>query len=881
MKKNVSVFFAVLLISFSAAVAQGSVRAPIIATGSIDDALMIQQELETAADGDTIQFKNGDGGNTLFKMPLFLSVVRRGGVNFTCTVNHKTNPAWAPSTAYSVGDKRVNGGNLYEVTGPGTSAGSGGPTGTSSRVIVDNSVLWRFHSTGWTTDEECKPGTGTNWRQYWNTTTGGTSFATPWATNKQYYTPFFKIGRGMAKTLKDLTFQGVLDEKGNRPKFVGGGTSTGSGIFLVGMNRPLTVLHNGQLYTCITAHISSASTQPGVGPNWTTYWTQSGYGTAVDGANEPGWTPGTWYPLFERQNQKSVAFRNIWIEDTLFVGLNITGAKTIEVTNCRFTLTDPRKSVTANPGYGLAHWPLQINSTGNWFGGNASNPGPTVPGYRGNYSADGIIRIENNEFDNQTTPLVDPFRPLFPALRSRVMVGGQVYICILNHVSSENTKPGQASPADQSWRLYWSLSSGQNVNDWNADEHYVPVSFAAVDGPSSCATHGVNILASSPDCLATIRGNKFYNTSFNPLGVFDNDGKVEINDNTVVHTPWVHAIPNAGSQELLGVGTAGINEFAGQLSIVNGTAIIAGTVKIRKNCNGLEYGSGSPVAHDVPRVADTDYGDFVGEGVYLGTITGTIQYSTGHITVQETAEVFGDGETCCVDFSKPGYAGYKFSSSNGVIVLDGYAIYGGKAANTGGVSITRNVFVLHLDAVGVNIDYGMSGGPISPEGAKQNFSIAKNDFNFDSDADKAGFAGIAVNGIDNAYVGQNLFRGKTQFGVMAGYYRERLKHTDGNVFIGDNLSFLDRQTAFLLLGKDAAGNSFVGSGGNWEDYIINALAGFVASSLNRINGHPQPADDDRLGKRIANALQLSHDFANYFHHIPQEIFPIEAEGTEE
>ncbi len=51
--------------------------------------------------------------------------------------------AWAISTAYTVGQRRVNGGNLYEVITAGTSAGSGGPSGTGSD-ITDGTVHWKY-----------------------------------------------------------------------------------------------------------------------------------------------------------------------------------------------------------------------------------------------------------------------------------------------------------------------------------------------------------------------------------------------------------------------------------------------------------------------------------------------------------------------------------------------------------------------------------------------------------------------------------------------------------------------------------------------------------------------------------------------------------------
>lgn len=53
--------------------------------------------------------------------------------------------AWAGSTSYSVGQTRQNGTNAYRVITPGTSASSGGPTGTGSN-ITDGTVHWKYLS---------------------------------------------------------------------------------------------------------------------------------------------------------------------------------------------------------------------------------------------------------------------------------------------------------------------------------------------------------------------------------------------------------------------------------------------------------------------------------------------------------------------------------------------------------------------------------------------------------------------------------------------------------------------------------------------------------------------------------------------------------------
>lgn len=52
-------------------------------------------------------------------------------------------PAWAPTTAYSQNHVVQNGGNVYACITAGTSAGSGGPSGTSSN-ITDGGAHWSF-----------------------------------------------------------------------------------------------------------------------------------------------------------------------------------------------------------------------------------------------------------------------------------------------------------------------------------------------------------------------------------------------------------------------------------------------------------------------------------------------------------------------------------------------------------------------------------------------------------------------------------------------------------------------------------------------------------------------------------------------------------------
>lgn len=66
------------------------------------------------------------------------TVHAQGTVSFATT-------AWAASTSYIVGQKVSNGGQVYNCTTAGTSAASGGPTGTGTS-ITDGNATWAYVS---------------------------------------------------------------------------------------------------------------------------------------------------------------------------------------------------------------------------------------------------------------------------------------------------------------------------------------------------------------------------------------------------------------------------------------------------------------------------------------------------------------------------------------------------------------------------------------------------------------------------------------------------------------------------------------------------------------------------------------------------------------
>jgi hypothetical protein len=74
----------------------------------------------------------------------YMRLYNSGG---TCKQQMLVSDPWAPSRAYTVGHQVHNGGNLYRCTVAGTSASSGGPSGTGGS-ITDGGVTWTFVQAG-------------------------------------------------------------------------------------------------------------------------------------------------------------------------------------------------------------------------------------------------------------------------------------------------------------------------------------------------------------------------------------------------------------------------------------------------------------------------------------------------------------------------------------------------------------------------------------------------------------------------------------------------------------------------------------------------------------------------------------------------------------
>ncbi len=61
----------------------------------------------------------------------------------TCGAQDLVSQPWVALTAFSLNQQVHNGGNVYRATTAGTSASSGGPTGTGSG-IADGTVVWTY-----------------------------------------------------------------------------------------------------------------------------------------------------------------------------------------------------------------------------------------------------------------------------------------------------------------------------------------------------------------------------------------------------------------------------------------------------------------------------------------------------------------------------------------------------------------------------------------------------------------------------------------------------------------------------------------------------------------------------------------------------------------
>jgi len=112
---------------------------------------------ETALSGNTV-LVSWVFSNVAFALPTFSAGAQSALASFvaasvapaaggTATFARATPPAWQNSHAYALDAGVSNGGNIYQVQIAGTSASSGGPSGTAAN-IVDGSVTWAYVGPG-------------------------------------------------------------------------------------------------------------------------------------------------------------------------------------------------------------------------------------------------------------------------------------------------------------------------------------------------------------------------------------------------------------------------------------------------------------------------------------------------------------------------------------------------------------------------------------------------------------------------------------------------------------------------------------------------------------------------------------------------------------
>lgn len=122
---------------------------PDTATGAqLDDLCSLTGVVRLPASKSTVStVLVGSNGTAVPSGTLFAT--SPGGTQFAtqAAATIATLAAWTASTLQAVGDLRTNGGNIYSCTAPGTTASSGGPTGTGT-AITDGGATWRYCGSG-------------------------------------------------------------------------------------------------------------------------------------------------------------------------------------------------------------------------------------------------------------------------------------------------------------------------------------------------------------------------------------------------------------------------------------------------------------------------------------------------------------------------------------------------------------------------------------------------------------------------------------------------------------------------------------------------------------------------------------------------------------
>jgi parallel beta-helix repeat protein len=167
---------------------------------------------------------NSQGNN----LPYFWAVIKNiaglvitldrpiGPVDYINNTNSTGTFAWQATHAYVYGDFVTNGGNIYFCAIPGTSAGAGGPTGTTSNVAIpDNGVTWVYwgavnflvYNSASTLAERC---------YFRNVDWDGSLFTAPGANGMTVRAGLYKSVR-----MEDMRFRNFSVNANNQPVLLG------------------------------------------------------------------------------------------------------------------------------------------------------------------------------------------------------------------------------------------------------------------------------------------------------------------------------------------------------------------------------------------------------------------------------------------------------------------------------------------------------------------------------------------------------------------------------------------------------------------------------------------------------------------------------------
>jgi hypothetical protein len=176
-----------------------------------------------------------------------------------------------------------------------------------------------------------------------------------------------------------------------------------------------------------------------------------------------------------------------------------------------------------------------------------------------------------------------------------------VFTCNAWHVSQYEAATGLGNKPfyGNAWRQYWAQGSVvTNPENWVEGypySNYPAATLTTLDGPFSIFTQAIECTligdAGHPSAKAIFKNNVIKNTNRGGSVINDVSGEVEYSENNVSFADFVGLRGNFGYTTVAGEGTSGNDKFYADLPDANGYPITSGSLKIRKNSDGLTYGA--------------------------------------------------------------------------------------------------------------------------------------------------------------------------------------------------------------------------------------------------------------------------------------------------